>query len=331
MEPHPAIQVEFSGSSVSDAVTGHLPAEPDDVAPEHRWLDDIAGVLERSGDFRILRRLTPRAQFDDLAGEPSLRQAVLVDVETTGLDVGNDEIIELAMLTVEFAPDGRIGRIVDSFDSLNQPAAELKPEITRLTGITAEMLEGRRIQPDEIAKFLDSAAIVCAHNAKFDRRMLERKFPVFEHFPFACSATQLDWRSLGFGSARLSSLLADLGYFHVAHRALDDCYGLAAILASQLPGHCETLFGKLLAAARKNTRRIWAEHAPYQFKEILKRRPNRYRWPDGSDGRPRSWFVDVDESEAAAEVRFLIDEIYQRDVDLRIQEITAFDRFSNRE
>jgi DNA polymerase-3 subunit epsilon len=60
----------------------------------------------------------------------------------------------------------------------------------------------------------------------------------------------------------------------------------------------------------------------------LKRR--RYRWNDGTDGRPRSWHIDVEEDKLDAELNFPRQEIYQRDVNLDCREITALDRFSNR-
>jgi len=61
-------------------------------------------------------------------------------------------------------------------------------------------------------------------------------------------------------------------------------------------------------------------------KTTLKRRG--YRWSDGSDGRSRSWYVDVDESKLDDEIAFLKTEIYLRDVEPRLQTLTAFDRFS---
>lgn len=71
-----------------------------------------------------------------------------------------------------------------------------------------------------------------------------------------------------------------------------------------------------------------AEQSPFDLKDALKRRG--YRWSDGSDGRPRSWYVDVDESKLAEEIAFLKTEIYLRNVEPRLQILTAFDRFSIR-
>ena len=74
--------------------------------------------------------------------------------------------------------------------------------------------------------------------------------------------------------------------------------------------------------------RVWAEQSRFDLRDKLKRRG--YRWSDGSDGRPRSWYVDIDESRLDDEISFLKTEIYLRDVQPRLQILTAFDRFSIR-
>jgi DNA polymerase-3 subunit epsilon len=61
---------------------------------------------------------------------------------------------------------------------------------------------------------------------------------------------------------------------------------------------------------------------------LLKRRG--YRWNDGSYGRPKSWFVDVEETALDDEIAFLRTEIYMKDVEPTVQRLTAFTRFSCR-
>jgi len=61
--------------------------------------------------------------------------------------------------------------------------------------------------------------------------------------------------------------------------------------------------------------RVWAEQSPFELKDALKRRG--YRWCDGSDGRPRSWYVDIDESKLDDEIAFVKKEIYLRDAEPR--------------
>lgn len=55
-----------------------------------------------------------------------------------------------------------------------------------------------------------------------------------------------------------------------------------------------------------------------------------YRWNDGNDGRPKSWYMDVGESAIDDEVVYLKSEIYLRDMKPRLQTLTAFTHFSAR-
>jgi DNA polymerase-3 subunit epsilon len=170
--------------------------------------------------------------------------------------------------------------------------------------------------------------IIVAHNANFDRKFAERYWPLFEQKAWACSATEVEWRRHGFDGSRLAYLLAGAGLFHQAHRAIDDCQALIEILSMDVPKLNRPAFAVLLERARRKTIRIWAEQSPFGLKDALKKRG--YRWSDGADGRPRSWYIDVDEASQTTEIEFLRKTIYLRDVDLRIQRMSAINRFSNR-
>jgi DNA polymerase-3 subunit epsilon len=98
-------------------------------------------------------------------------------------------------------------------------------------------------------------------------------------------------------------LLAGVGLFHHAHRAIDDCRALVEILACDLSKPNRSGLAVLLERARRKTLRIWAEQSPFELKDALKKRG--YRWSDGADGRLRSWYVDVDEANEATEIEFL--------------------------
>jgi DNA polymerase-3 subunit epsilon len=106
------------------------------------------------------------------------------------------------------------------------------------------------------------------------------------------------------------------------------CHALLEILALELPTTGTPALAVQLEQARKKTMRVWAEQSPFDLKNALKRRG--YRWSDGRDGRPRSWYIDVDESKLGDEIAFLKTEIYLRDVEPRLQTLTALDRFSVR-
>jgi DNA polymerase-3 subunit epsilon len=256
------------------------------------------------------------------------KTGVILDVETTGLDQLKDEVIELGVVKFDYLPDGRIAGLRDVFTSFNEPSQPISPEVTALTGITDEMVAGQRIDEAAVSSFVADAVIVIAHNAGFDRKFAERYWPIFERKAWGCSTTEVEWRRHGFEGSRLGYLLNGAGFFHQAHRAVDDCHALLEILALELPATGTPALAVLLEQARKKTMRVWAEQSPFDLKDALKRRG--YRWSDGSDGRPRSWYVDIQESGLEDEIAFLKTEIYLRDVETRYQILTPFNRFSVR-
>jgi DNA polymerase III subunit epsilon len=291
-------------------------------------LSQMAQALERSGDYRVLRRLVPRNVFATVPKHEQIKVGVLFDVETTGLVAKTDEIIELGMIRFAYYPEGQVSHVIDTFGSLNEPNNSIPPEITALTGISNDMVAGKHIDPIAVSTFVANANIVIAHNSNFDRKFAERYWLEFEHKHWGCSATEIDWRAHGFEGSRLGYLLMGAGLFHAGHRAVDDCRALLEVLSMTLPGTDRPALASLLDRARRKTVRIWAEGAPYDLKDELKRR--KYRWNDGGDGRPRSWHIEIDEALLDAEIRFLRQEIYHRDVELLTQSVTALTRYSGR-
>lgn len=297
------------------------------MSSENIDFEMMAEILAQSPDYRVLRKLNPRNEFAVSEGQAT-RTGILLDVETTGLNTMKDEVIELAMVKFTYLPDDRIAAITGIFSSFNEPSIPIPEEVVELTRITDEMVSGHRIDPDAVASFVSDAVLTVAHNANFDRKFAERYWPVFERKPWACSATEVEWRKHGFDGSRLGYLLAGVGLFHQAHRAVDDCRALMEILSSNVPKLNRSAFAILLERARRKTVRIWAEQSPFELKDMLKQRG--YRWSDGSDGRPRSWYVDVDETSQAGEIDFLRTAVYLRDVEPRIQFMSAMNRFSRR-
>ena len=290
-------------------------------------LEQLAQILERSDDYRVLRRLKPRQAFHPSETEPTKR-AILLDVETTGLDPARDEVVELGMVKFSYHAGGEVGAVIDTFSSLHEPTIAIPEDAIKKHGLTDAMVAGHKIDGEAVNAFVSDAAIVIAHNAGFDRKFAERFWPVFASKHWACSVYGVAWRGHGFEGSRLGYLLNGIGLFHRSHRGLDDCHALLEILAQTLPGTEQTVLAMLLETARKKTVRIWAEQSPFDLRGELKKRG--YRWNAGDDGRPRSWFIDVDEEKRDDEIAYLRNSIYLRDVDLLMQTITALDRYSIR-
>ena len=89
-------------------------------------LEILARQLERSPDYRVLRRVAALPTRPVPDGVPT-RQGLFVDVETTGLDPATDEIIELAMLPFTYGMDGAIYEVHPAFSRLRQPDRPIPP------------------------------------------------------------------------------------------------------------------------------------------------------------------------------------------------------------
>lgn len=290
-------------------------------------LEAMAQALTESGNYHIQRRLPQRPKLEAPAGT-ELKQALFVDVETTGLDHQADEIIELAMVPFTYGPDGQIYEVMEPFQRFHQPKKPISAEITKLTGITDEMVAGQAIDPAEVDAFAENSVLVIAHNAGFDRRFLEKLAPGFALKGWACSQSQIDWAGEGIEGTRLSYLVAGAGYFYDKHRAVNDCHAAIALLANPLPVSGVSSLSRLLETARKPTWRIWAENSPFDLKDILKARG--YKWnPDGTP-YPKAWYIDIADADRDSELEYLRKEIYQREIQPLMHRIDAFNRFSDR-
>ncbi len=288
-------------------------------------LEDIARLLEQSSDFKVLRRLQPRDVYSQNACERPLTGIVL-DTETTGLDLDKAEVIELAMLKFLYSPEGDVLRVIDRFSELRQPANPIPLEVSKLTGITDEMVKGCDIDPAKVDAFVADASIVIAHNARFDRPIAQRTWPIFKSRDWACSLDELPWRENGYEGAKLAYLLMGAGLFADAHRAIGDCQALLHLLSLPFDAAGKPALATLLAHARQTTVRIFAVNSPYDRKDLLKARG--YRWYNGSDVRRRCWWRDVAERDFEAEMAFLRARVFLRPVDLPTQRITARERYS---
>ena len=280
--------------------------------------------LASTGRYRILQRLEPRQIATATRGEFPLRGIVL-DTETTGLNHRKDEIIEIGVVAFNFNECGMIGDITGIYGGLQQPSAPIPAEITKLTGITDEMVAGQIIDMAALRLLIDPADLIIAHNAGFDRPFCEAFSHVFSGKAWACSNAEINWSARGFEGTKLGYLIGQAGYFHEGHRAVDDCFALLEVLDQNAGSESPTPFAELYEASQRSRVRIFAENSPFDLKDHLKARG--YRWSDGSDGRPKSWWIEVDEADLETELGYLRTEIYcYPEADPPTKYLTAFDR-----
>lgn len=286
---------------------------------------EMVARLAATGRYRILHRLEPRPIAELLKPDFPL-VGVILDTETTGLNHRKDEIIEIGLIAFSFDATGRIGDVTGTYGGLRQPTSPIPPEITRLTGITDDMVAGQSIDMEAIHSLIEPADLIIAHNAGFDRPFCEAFSPVFSNKAWACSNVEIDWSSRGFEGTKLAYLVGQAGFFHDGHRAVDDCFALLEVLDRNHEDSAWTPFAELYAESQRSRVRIFAENSPFDLKDHLKARG--YRWSDGSEGRPKSWWIEVDERDFAEELRYLRTEIYRyEDADPPTRYLTALDRF----
>jgi DNA polymerase-3 subunit epsilon len=298
-------------------------------ADEWDALEGMARTLTGSGWYRVIRRFKRRDQYASPA-PVAVHRALFIDVETTGLDVTSDRIIELAAVPFEFDSDGVVYGVGEALSFFEDPGVPIPADITELTGISDETVRGSRIDDAAVNRLLAECVLVIAHNADFDRRMIERRLPSFATKHWACSQKEVPWDRFGCGGRKLDYLLfRACGEFHDGHRAVDDCLAGIHLLAD---ARCDdgTPMNFLLQSAREPRLRVWALGAPFEMKDELKRR--RYRWNDGADGKNKAWYRDVAPSELEAEKAWLREAASARKIGIapRIDQITARDRYSVR-
>jgi len=267
--------------------------------------EKIISELESTGDYKVIKKLHPKEFYNEDDGSDK-RIAIFLDVETTGLSVDEAEIIELGMIAFEFSKkDGRIFKIIDEFDEFEEPKkGEISQEITDLTGITNDMVKGKKINDEKVNQFISDAVIIIAHNANFDRQFVEKRFHVFKDIRWGCSLNDVSWTENGLKARNLEYLAYIYGYYFEAHRASYDCRASVHLLAQELPKSKELVLDNLLNTARKKTARIFAEKAPFDKKDQLKERS--YKW----NPVMKVWFIDVNKNDMAAELTWLGENIY---------------------
>jgi len=155
---------------------------------------------------------------------------IVVDVETTGGRPGLHRVTEIGAVKVKG------GKIIDEWSSLINPQRSIPPNITRITGITQEMVANAPVFAEVVESFTAfmGDAIFAAHNVNFDygfmsaeHQMVDRRF----RHPKICTCASMRKLYPGHASYSLKNLCRDFEIeLNNHHRALCDAKAAAELL-----------------------------------------------------------------------------------------------------
>ncbi|WP_174291062.1 hypothetical protein [Sphingomonas bacterium] len=113
---------------------------------------------------------------------------------------------------------------------------------------------------------------------------------------------EVDWPALGWSGGRgIAGLLTQAGFFLPdAHRAAADVWATTCLLASAT-GDGRSVAAHLVDTARRQTERLYANHAPFECKDALK--AGSYRWSP----ERRAWWIEGDPERIANERAWLFE------------------------
>ena len=163
----------------------------------------------------------------------------IIDIETTGGHRDGNKITEIAIINF----DGE--KIEDTFTTLINPERQIPWTITRLTGITNEMVSAAPKFYDIAKKIVEmtEGRIFVAHNVFFDFNFLKREFSDLGYSfrrKKACTVRLARKHLPGYHSYSLGKICSDLGiHIEGRHRAFGDASATVELL-------------KLILAVEKN-------------------------------------------------------------------------------
>lgn len=178
----------------------------------------------------------------------------IIDVETTGLDPAEHELIGLSLFRVEIdSTSGEFLQIVDCYSGQREPTKPFPPNLEQVIGVSAAGLAGKQLDIARIRGMLEGCELVIAHNASFDRPFLTPHVSIFGQCTWACSLTDIDWfNTEQQTSASIDHLLSLYKLKASSGTTADDCRALIEILARPLPVSGHTGFAALRESARSD-------------------------------------------------------------------------------
>ena len=295
-------------------------------------LEQIVDQLCKSDEYRVVRKYQKPKGYnldsdDNNSNDENKNKliGVFLDIEATGLLYTSDKLIELGMVKFEYTEDGRIFNLLEEFSGYQDPSIPIPDHITKLTGISDDMVKGHFIDEDSVSEYLQDVDIIIAHNAQFDRAFFEKAFSNIAPKAWGCSMRDINWMDEDISSLKLEYIAYKYDFFFEGHRAIIDCLAGIHILAQDLINSKEPVLKRLLDNTMQLEFKLIARDSPYDSKDLLKTKG--YRWGMPPINSYRAWYITVPENKVEEEIKYLRSDIYESNTALPI-EIEISDAFN---
>jgi DNA polymerase-3 subunit epsilon len=220
-----------------------------------------------------------------------LRNLLIVDVETTGIDFDENAPIEIGAILFDVkhrAVTHQFSALLPSVVPNGAEAVNGIPDALLASGPVKQLSDWAI---SYLQSLYDMADAVVAHNVDFDRLWLEPLLNCKPPTPWICTLRDFRWHRPGL---RATPSVIDLALAHgvpvwAAHRALTDCTYLAQVLASR-----EDLPELLLEAQKPQL--LYAALVSYDDRHLAKEAG--FQWQ--GHGLMKTWTRYLREDEAAA-------------------------------
>ena len=154
----------------------------------------------------------------------NINDYVAIDLETTGIRLSKDRIIEVGLVKV------KEGHVIDTFSSVVNPIIPISPEVLSLTGISKSEIAYAKYMEDIIEYIIDfcEGFDLLRHNTIFDYSFIKKEADKIKR-PF--EKRGIDTYKIAkeiFIRGEKKNLTDVCGYFNIerknAHRAFSDAY-----------------------------------------------------------------------------------------------------------
>lgn len=220
----------------------------------------------------------------------TIRRALILDVETTGLDPKTDRAIEVACVLFD----------LDSATSISSYASLMRAESNAAEAVNRISEDALHVAPEpeqvwrSVAHFVSRADVVLAHRCDFDRSFTPD--PIASLRPWACTKFHVEW-PLGTPGDHLIHLALSHGVGIVsAHRAMTDCDILARLMsrvAVDGPSRGWPSLQEMIEKAMRPRVKV-VSLAPFDDKDTVK--SHGFAW----DSAARVWWKDMPPEDVAA-------------------------------